>query len=153
MENYRHVLVATDLSEACTAAALRGADLARRYGARLTLLHVIEHFPEDEPTGRIAPEDVDPTAFLVRRAEAGLEQLAGRLERKDAEKRVVVTTRSAQYEILRFVGEAHADLILLAFRGPRKLPGLLGSTAGGVVGSASCDVMVIHPRPGPLDDF
>lgn len=147
MENYRHVLVATDLSPAGAEAALRGADLAGRYGARLTLLHVIEHFPEDEPTSRIAPEDMDPAAFLVRRVEAGLIQLAGRLGREDAERKVVVTTRSAQHEILRFAGDEHADLIVLAFRGLHRLPGLIGSTAGGVVGSAPCDVMVIHPRP------
>ena len=47
MRDYRRILVGTDFSNASMEAALRGADLAQRYGAALILMHVIEHFPED----------------------------------------------------------------------------------------------------------
>ncbi len=65
MQAYRHILVATDFSEFSEPAAQRAAELAQRYGADLTLIHILEHFPEDIPIDSIAPEDVDPQKFLT----------------------------------------------------------------------------------------
>lgn len=145
MESYRHVLVATDLSPSCEAAALRGADLARRHQARLTLLHVIEHFPEDMPVALVPPEDVDPTAFLLGRAEGSMLQLAGRLPQDQVRHKVIVSNRSARHEILQFARQVEADLLVLAFHGGHKGAGAIGSTAGAVINGAPCDVILVMP--------
>ena len=60
MRDYKHILLVTDFSDASVYAAMRAADLARRYDAHFTLLHIVEHFPEDSPTNWIAPEGEDP---------------------------------------------------------------------------------------------
>ena len=83
MKDYQRILVGTDFSEASMAAAHRGADLAHRYNARLILLHVIEHFPEDIPNDPIAPENVDPAAFYQERARQNILELAERLGNKN----------------------------------------------------------------------
>ena len=63
MERYQNILCATDFSNHCRAAAERAADMAARYGAQLTLLHVVEYFPVDRSNVEIAPENVDPAAL------------------------------------------------------------------------------------------
>jgi len=64
MSNYSHVLVAVDFSEFSERAAVRAAEIAVLDRASLTLLHVIDYFPEDLPVDLIAPEDVDPAEYL-----------------------------------------------------------------------------------------
>ena len=45
MKNYRHILCGTDFSPASDDACIPAMELARGSGAKLTLLHVIDHFP------------------------------------------------------------------------------------------------------------
>ena len=63
MNNYSHVLLATDFSELSRVAVRRGLLEARAHAARATLVHVIEHFPDVVPHYWIAPEDIDPTTY------------------------------------------------------------------------------------------
>ena len=76
MKSYKNILCATDFSDFCTVAAERAAELARFYDARLTLLHVVEHFPVDRSNTDIAPEDVDPVRYHLEKARASLADLA-----------------------------------------------------------------------------
>ena len=47
----KHILVATDFSEASDAACAYGRELASRFGATLHVLHVVQTFPP-EPSAR-----------------------------------------------------------------------------------------------------
>jgi universal stress protein A len=143
MRAYRQILVATDFADASMAAARRGADLAHHYGASLTFLHVIEHFPEDIPNNPIAPENRDPAKFYLERARRSLAELVETVGHKDAAQKVVVSTGSARYEILRFAEKERIDLIVVGSHGGGLLRAL-GSTAMGVVYDAPCDAMVIR---------
>ena len=60
MRQYKHVLAPIDFSDLGELAAEQAVDLARRYHARLLLLHVLEHFPEHLPRYRMAREEMDP---------------------------------------------------------------------------------------------
>jgi len=80
MERYQNILCATDFSNHCRAAAERAADMARRYGAQLTLLHVVEYFPEDRSNVEIAPENVDPAAYREEKARESIAELAQHLD-------------------------------------------------------------------------
>lgn len=146
MEPYRHILLATDLSETDEAAAMRAAELMRCNGAKLTLLHVIEHFPEDEPNQTISPENTDPADYLAADARSRLSRLVARLGSENIDRRVVASTGSAKHEILRFAEGSGVDLIVLASGVHHLMPGLMGSTEGGVLHGATCDVLVVHPR-------
>jgi nucleotide-binding universal stress UspA family protein len=143
MKDYQRILVATDFADASRVAARRGAELAHHYGASLILLHVIEHFPEDIPVNPVVPEDVDPARFYLERARQNLAELAETIGHKKAAQRVVVSTGSARYEILRFAEAERIDLIVVGSRGSGPLEAL-GSTAMGVIYDARCDAMVIR---------
>jgi universal stress protein A len=144
MESYQRILCATDISSHSEAAAQRAAQLAERYGAQLTLLHVIEYFPVSRSNEMIAPEDIDPATYRDQRAKAVLTEVAERLVHKDVKQEVVFSGHSAKHAIIRYAEERQADLIVLATHGHHGIAALLGSTANGVMHGASCDVLVVR---------
>lgn len=146
MEDYRNILCAVDFSPYRVAAVERAATLARSHRARLTLLHVVEYFPEDRSNEQIAPEDVDPAQYRMSRAREELADLAGRLREVETVQEVIISEHSAKYEIVRFAEKQQIDLIVVASHGRHGLGALLGSTADGVLHTAPCDVLAVRVR-------
>ncbi len=145
MHKYAHVMAATDFSAVGDTAAGQAVALADHYRARLTILHVVEHFPEHLPHYRMSREDMDPQEFLVDRATKDLQALCARLGRQDAELEVRLTPHSAKSVILQFARDHAVDLIVLGARGHHGLADLIaGSTATGVVRSAHCSVLTVR---------
>lgn len=144
MTDYERILIATDFSPTSEAAGRRGVEFARRMGARLLLLHVIAHFPEDVPVAPVAPEGADQAEFLRRHAQERLAAFAARIGCADAERNVVLTNEASKNEIVQAADEKHADLIVLGAHNREGVFDLLGSTAGAVVGRAHCDVLVVR---------
>lgn len=146
MKSYRNILCATDFSDHCRIAAERAADLARLYGARLTLLHVVEHFPVDRSNVDIAPEDVDPAAYHEDKARASLAALARQLRLDRVGQEVRFSMESARDEILRFVEEQQTDLVVVASHGRHGITSILGSTTYGMTHKSPCDVLAVRAR-------
>ena len=146
MKRYRNILCATDFSDHCRVAAERAADLAQRYDAHLTLLHVVEHFPVDRSNTDIAPEDVDPERYHEDKASEALADLARQLNRPDAGREVRISMRAARHEILRFVEENDIDLVVIASHGRHGITTILGSTTYGMTHNSPCDVMAVRAR-------
>lgn len=144
MKAYQNILCATDFSDYCKAAAERAAELAQHYGAQLTLLHVVEYFPEDRSNDRIAPENIAATEYREEQARNSLAALVLHLGRNDVEQEVLFTTHSARHEILRFAEKRKVDLIVVASHGHHGINTILGSTANGVIHSANCDVLTVR---------
>lgn len=145
MENYRHILCAIDFSPSSESAVDRAAVLARDTGAQLTLLHVVEYFPVDRSNEQIAPENTDPEQYRMSRAHEGLADQARRLGEIESLQEVVVSEHSAKHEIVRFAKERQMDLIVVASHGRHGISSaLLGSTATGVLHTASCDVLAVR---------
>ncbi|MEW6612979.1 MAG: universal stress protein [Pseudomonadota bacterium] len=138
MRDYRHVLLATDFSPHSEAAAQRALDLIRRYGAHLSLIHVIE-----ELTAQL--RGAESSAFLTNRAQEALTRFAERLGLQEA--RMLVEWGSPRTEILRVAQEQQMDLIVLGSHGQRGHALLLGSTANAVLHSAPCDVLAVRAVP------
>ena len=67
MRDYSKILVCLDLSEGSERIAERAKCIARRYGASLTLLHVVEYVPV-EPMGEALLPAVQIEGELVERA-------------------------------------------------------------------------------------
>jgi universal stress protein A len=146
MQDYRNIVCPIDFSVHSRKAAERAADLARRYGAQLTLLYVVEYFPEDRSNEEIAPEDVDPAAYRGEKAKAELAELAQHLGYDKLEQKVRFSTYSAKHEIVHFAEEQNTDLIVIASHGRHGITSILGSTAYGVSQIAPCDVLTIRAK-------
>lgn len=141
---YARILAVTCLDEhtppsVCT----RAAALAQAYGAELTLLHVLAHYPTDRENDDITPENQDPVSYQKRLKGNRLAQIAESLGWPDAGQEVIVTSDSAQNAIPAYAQAQDVDLLVL---GPGESSGmdkLLGSVADGVIHQAPCDVLVV----------
>lgn len=146
MTDYKNILCVTDFTPFSEKAVERAAKLAGLYNARLTLLHVIEHFPEDRSNEVIAPENADPAAYRKEHAHHLLTELANKYDCQSATLKVAVSTHSAGKPIVRFATEHDSDLIVIASHGHHGLAAILGSTANSVMHSAPCDVLAVRAR-------
>lgn len=141
---YNRILAANDLREHSQWPCVRAAELARTYGAELSLLHVIPHYPVDRENNDITPEDQDPIAYQKQLQGERLQQIAESIGWPGAAREVVVTGDSAQRAVPAYAKAQGADLLVL---GSQQVPGLhklLGSTADGIIHHAPCDVLVVR---------
>ncbi len=148
MDPYRHILCATDLSADGSPACERAAAVARCFDARLTLLHVVEFFPEDRSNDDIAPEDVDPRDYAQRRARERLAALARDAGCADAELVVRFASQSSWHEILDYAGAQGADLIVVSEHEHGGLKALVPTTARHLSAHHASDVLVV-PAAAP----
>lgn len=143
MQEYRHVLFATDLSPRAPAVGRHAQDLAARYGARLSFVHVIEevNVSAGYELMPLLPEMPDET--LTRESQAALARLAAELGLPEAVQ-TVLTSVSTKAGILDTAAELGVDLIVVGSHGRHGLALLLGSTADAVLHGARCDVLAVR---------
>ncbi len=144
MKAYQHILLATDFSRFGEIAARRAVDLAGHFNAMLTLLHVVEHFPEARSIRQYSPNIEDLAGYLEGQCRKQLEQLARRIQYHAAVLIVRVVPDAAKYEIIRVAREIRANLIVTGPYGKGGTSALLGSTAEGVLLQAPCEVLIVR---------
>lgn len=132
--DYRHIVVAADLDDQELMTIYKAVRMAKRYGARLTLLNVVDNF-----SGEAEAEDAARNLRL-----RGLDAFASVIEGLEVEKAVVVTPGPVDQAVADYSDREQAELIIT---GSHNLPGLrvlLGNTAKGVIEGTNCDVLVVH---------
>ncbi len=143
MESYKNILLAVDFFEHCEAVANRAKDLAIKYQAQLSIIHVVDSLPiTDAGYGTDIPFNMDLTAELMAGAKERLAKLAKKLA--VTEERLWLEMGSPKTEIVRVAEENQVDLIVIGSHGRHGLALLLGSTANGVLHHASCDVLAVR---------
>lgn len=144
MINLKRILVPSDFSECSDAAVRYGVELARKFGAELHLLHVIQD-PATQPwaaEGFAVPllEVIDE---WQKDAKKRLEQSIAPEDRMHAT--VTCTIASPFPEILRYAAENEIDLIVMGTHGRGGVTHmLLGSIAEKVVRRAPCPVLTVR---------
>src|SRR5689334_24378275 len=114
---YRHVLAAVETHEEGQSVLTRARDLARQFGARLSVLHVVEYLPVDPAGDALLTTPVDLSRERATQAESRLRewcQAAG--IGADALK---VSVGAITPEIVRTAQESGVDLIVLG-HAPRR---------------------------------
>lgn len=144
MEPYKHILVALDLSNEAYQVAERGQDLAAHYGAKLSLIHVVEPVIMDNSYDLMTslPAELDET--LMVRARTFLEEISKQLNLGENEQ--IVTLGSTRSEIFRVAQEQAMDLIVIGTHGRHGVGLLLGSTANAILHGTPCDVHAVRIR-------
>jgi nucleotide-binding universal stress UspA family protein len=141
------ILVATDFSEASSAALLYGMNLARTYRAQLDVVHVVNDLaarvlPSSEATpdaGRVQTE----MEAVARHALDAL--LAGEDRRLVRARAVLLTSAQPADRLVSYARDAKADLIVMGTHGRTSVAHFfMGSVAQHVVRSASCPVLTVR---------
>ena len=139
------ILVPTDFSDASAKALVYAAAFARQFGAKITLLHVVEP---------IATPDFDSSFPLALDNEAVDAHCKRRLESIAAEHgfdpaiidKILVRHGRAFHAIATAAKSLNIDLIIVSTHGYTGLKhAFMGSTAERVVRHAGCPVLVVRP--------
>lgn len=140
------VLVATDFEPPSDAAVAYARDLARTFGARLHVLHVVEN-AQSTPAAAFYPETFhDLQRDLEESARHRLERMLTAEDRLTS-RAVAAVRRSAApaHAIAAYAQGERADLIVVGTHGRRAVSHLLlGSVAEQLVRTAPCPVLVVR---------
>jgi universal stress protein A len=140
------ILVPTDFSAESEKAITYAVPFAQQFGAKLTLLHVVEPLatPDFAKPFAFAMENDQVTASCKRR----LVQLIKNAEIRPAlVEKTLVRYGCAYNEIADAARMLKVDLIIISTHGHTGVKrALLGSTAERVVRHAPCPVLVVRPR-------
>jgi nucleotide-binding universal stress UspA family protein len=142
----RKILLPTDFSAHSREAQAWAIELARRYDASLTLVHVYQPISYALPEGYVLP-----SANLLADLEVSLGRALDDAKKQlEAGSGLRVDTALMQgvpfAEIVRFAREGSYDLIVLSTHGRTGLRHvLLGSVAEKVVRKAPCPVLTVRP--------
>jgi universal stress protein A len=143
MSDYQHVLLAVDYSEHDDAVARKARALARKYQARLSIIHVLDNIPmPDTAYGTVIPLDQDSGYGLLETEKSHLKQIADEIGVESANRWLIWGV--PHQEIVAAAERENADLIVLGSHGRHGLALLLGSTANSVLHNAKCDVMAVR---------
>ncbi|MCX8031586.1 MAG: universal stress protein [Thermodesulfovibrionales bacterium] len=141
----KKILFPTDFSEGAKHAIPYAVDMAKSYGAKLYLLHVI--YDIATASGLHVPHSsIDQMyAELESTAKKELERF-GFKEREDLKDVEYVIKRGVPYEeILKFAKDNSIDLIIMGTHGRTGLDRVLfGSTAERVVRNSTCPVLTVR---------
>jgi universal stress protein F len=143
-----HVLVALDASPRAPHVLAASAEIAARFGAKLTLFRALAIPPDFPPAAHVGPCDPLP-AFLMKEAEDALQVLLATLPEGVAAGGPVVRVGQSWRAILQVADELDVDLIVIGSHGYYGLDRILGTTAGKVANLARRNVLVVHDRTAP----
>ncbi len=139
--NIRHILTPIDFSEPSKQAMTYAFELAQQFGAKLSLLHVIE-------VPVYAIEVYLPMADLEQTARHELASLLPEAEASHVEVTRLVELGVPSQKILETAATEKVDMIVMATHGRTGVGHLImGSVAERVVRMAPCPVLTIRP-PG-----
>ena len=144
MSGYQHILWATDLFDENVMVGERAAALAQHYGARLSLLHVVDNLPLYFGHEMVVPDTEKIEQMLESKAKEKIATFAARFGLDEADAHVEVDM--VKLGILSFVEQHHVDLIVMGSHSRKGIAHLLGSTTRAVLDSASCDVLAVRMR-------
>ncbi|APX92678.1 universal stress protein UspA [Halomonas sp. 1513] len=147
---YRHVLVAVDLTKDSYKVLERAIPIAERNGAKLSIMHTLE--PLGFAYGGDIPMDLTSIQDqLDDHAKQRLAEIADPHNVPAENQHVVVGMPDT--EIHRFAEEHGVDLIVVGSHGRHGFALLLGSTSTGVLHGAKCDVLAVRVgKDGETDE-
>ena len=141
MGEYKHILVAVDLTEESRQVTKRACALRHAFSARLSCVHVIE--PLSLAYGGDIPMDLSTIQDQIQdTAKKHLAEFAATLSIPEADQHLIFGR--PETEIHALAEQIGADLIVVGSHGRAGLALLLGSTANGVLHGATCDVLAVR---------
>ena len=144
MSIYRHILVAVEADDDARRLLARGTELARQFGAELTVLHVVEPMPLNL-NGDLGVLPLDLTAEVTEQAQRWLLPICAAAEVDSA--RLRIELGAITHTIHSTAETLGIDLIVIGHHRQRGLAALFSHTDQGVVSKAACDVLAVALTP------
>lgn len=142
MANYKHILITTDLSPQSHIVADKALEIAERFSAKISIIHVIEHSPMVYGSGEFAiPLDLELEESLESDAKLSLRKQCEKLNVAKEDQWLLVGSKKA--EIVKLADELGIDLVCVGAHDKHGLGLLMGSTADSIVHALPCDVLSI----------
>jgi nucleotide-binding universal stress UspA family protein len=148
---WKTILVPHDFSASANHAAALARDEAKTHGGRIVLLHVIDLPHQIGGTEVVIPPETGAPIpikdYAVSSAEQHLGDLAARLMKDGATVKTFVRVGNPVDEILRFIDEEKADVVVMGTHGRTGIRHLIaGSVAERVVRASKVPVLTVrHP--------
>jgi nucleotide-binding universal stress UspA family protein len=146
MIGYKKILIPVDFSPHSAEATRVGVDLAKRFGASLTLAHVYDPLAYAVPDGFVLlpPPELEKLFDAFRTQLASSERLALDAGAPRVETKLLQGFVAGQ--IAEFASRGEFDLIVMGTHGRTGMQHLfLGSVAERVVRLATCPVLTVKP--------
>jgi nucleotide-binding universal stress UspA family protein len=154
----KKILVPTDFSKTAQVAIGVAADIARKAGSELTLLHVIEEAAgssfnvEGEAVYGGDPEERIFTIKLVERAKKQIAKALDDPRLSGLKVRPELRMGSAFHGMTTIISERKVDLVVMGTAGNSDLENMIiGSNTEKVVRAAHCPVLVVNKKPITTD--
>jgi nucleotide-binding universal stress UspA family protein len=153
----KKILVPVDFSKASMTAMEVASEIAKKAGAEVTALHVVEEAVSDsyKISGEGHPEDMEDRLFtfkLIERAKKQLEKLV--LDPKFEAVKVNGELRMGNpfHGIKTIVADQKSDLVVMGSRGHTKLEEMvIGTNTEKIVRSIKCPVLTVHKKPSVIN--
>jgi nucleotide-binding universal stress UspA family protein len=141
----KHILAPVDFSQPCLHGLTAALDLARRFDAKLTVVHVVKHLPHGS---HVVLDAVGIQQDWERPARERLAEFVAEHVPKDVSVRQVVAVGKPFHKVVELATELECDLIVISMHGYTGLAHvLIGSNAERIVQHAPCPVLVVRGRP------
>ncbi len=139
MSDYQHILLATDLTATGELTARKARELADKYNAKLSMVHVVESLP-GYASGYIGVVDLEEE--MKEEAGSKLSDMGKIFQVSETDQ--YLEMGSPKIMILDLAKELAVNLIVLGSHGRHGLERLLGSTSSSVLHGSLCDVLIVH---------
>jgi nucleotide-binding universal stress UspA family protein len=140
---FKHILIPTDFSPTSARPLSLGIEMAKHFGAKLTLFHSYEIPVFAYGAAEYLSGDLAVTVESAARAE--LESTLAEIRKQIPDANAVLHQGDPWRQILATVDEIHADLVVMSTHGRRGLShALLGSVTEKIVNLAHVPVLTVH---------
>ncbi|MGB6473666.1 MAG: universal stress protein [Candidatus Sulfotelmatobacter sp.] len=146
---FKHVLIATDFSDASDRALAYALAIAHRYGCALSVVHAIKPEPREQIPMEPLPRELNRRRFEAEQQMKNLSEKAGL---SDLEHDLLLEQGPVWDVLASVIQREKADLLVLGTRGRGGLKKLaLGSVAEEVLHLAPCPVLTVGPHAALAD--
>lgn len=147
MTVYKHILLATDLSDQSAVVSKKAGEVAKLHHAKLSIAHVIEYTPPFYGIGEVTiPIDLDTEDELEHEAHKKMKDLAHQMGLKKPSAWILCGEKNE--EIVRLVKKHHIDLIVVGTHHQHGLNLLFGGSLPSVMlHHLLCDILVVNLGP------
>jgi nucleotide-binding universal stress UspA family protein len=149
----KKILVPTDFSKNATAATDVAFDIAKKSGASIVLLHVIDQLTGGgsfNVEGQVGGNDLGQKLFnmkVIQKAKAQLEKVVNDSKYKDVKVDGELRVGNAYHGMITIVTEKKVDLVVMGTAGKQNSTDLLGSNTEKVIRHSNCPVLTLKDKP------